>query len=291
MVSWTVVGFDSAWTPGNSGAIAGILHESSGRLREFEDPRVVNYAQAERVINEWQERFRPNRTIILLDQPTIVANEIGQRPVESVVSPSVSLRLGGMQPASRSRVEMFGATAPIWAFLRRFGGAADPFQLAGGTQVIETYPVLALIALKWLRDAPQSSSRPKILLVSDGRTSPADAERARAAIATGGVELSVVAIGSNADHTLLQQLADSTGGKAYFPSDLADLPRIVGREAARSSGGKPNRRRPPVKCWPDSTSGSAKTCREGTSQQSSSAGSTLIPTGCTTPMRAIHRPS
>ena len=147
-----LIGFDSAWTPGNSGAIAGILHESSGRLREFEGPRVVSYAQAEGVINEWQARFRPDRTIILLDQPTIVANETGQRPVESVVSPSVSLRLGGMQPASRSRVEMFGATAPVWAFLRRFGGAADPFRLVGGTQVIETYPVLALIALKWLRD-------------------------------------------------------------------------------------------------------------------------------------------
>jgi predicted RNase H-like nuclease len=57
-----------------------------------------------------------------------------------------------MQPASQSRVEMFGAAAPVWNFLRCFGGAADPLRLTDGTQVIETYPVLALIALRWLQN-------------------------------------------------------------------------------------------------------------------------------------------
>jgi predicted RNase H-like nuclease len=44
---------------------------------------------------------------------------------------------------------MFGKCAPIWPFLARFGGPADPLETVGDTRVIETYPVLAMIALLW----------------------------------------------------------------------------------------------------------------------------------------------
>jgi len=46
-----------------------------------------------------------------------------------------------------------------------------------------------------------------------------------------------VAIGANADRELLGQLAQSTGGRAYFPADVAELPLLVSREAARSRSG------------------------------------------------------
>jgi predicted RNase H-like nuclease len=147
-----VGGFDSAWTPGNSGATAGLLLTGGGGFREIGPPQVVSYSEAEQLILDWQWQFGPNRTLVLLDQPTIVVNPTGQRPVEGLVSPSVSLRLGGMQPASHSRIEILGAAAPVWNFLRRFGGAADPLRLTDGTQVIETYPVLVLIALRWLQN-------------------------------------------------------------------------------------------------------------------------------------------
>jgi predicted RNase H-like nuclease len=146
-----LVGFDSAWTPHNSGAIAALILRNDGNVQEIGLPVIVNYPEAERLILDWQREYTPDRTLILLDQPTIVKNPGGQRPVEGIVSSSVSLRLGGMQPASQSRVEMFGEAAPVWAFLTRFGGPADPLRLTGGSHVIETYPVLALIALGWLR--------------------------------------------------------------------------------------------------------------------------------------------
>lgn len=45
---------------------------------------------------------------------------------------------------------MFGEDAPIWPFLTQFGGAAYPLEsTASGTHVIETYPVLTMIALGW----------------------------------------------------------------------------------------------------------------------------------------------
>jgi nitrogen fixation protein FixH len=81
------------------------------------------------------------------------------------------------------------------------------------------------------------AAKRRILLISDGQTSPDDEQRLRSTIAGAGVEVSAVAIGSNTNRSLLQELANSTGGRAYFPGDLAELPKIVAREAARSRSG------------------------------------------------------
>lgn len=157
-----LVGFDSAWTAHNSGALAGVLRQDDGSFRELGPPRVADFDEAERIILGWQENLAPSKTFVLLDQPTIVKNPKGQRPVENIVSSPVSLRYGGMQPASTLRVEMFGESAPIWPFLNRFGGPADPLKPLGDTLVFETYPVLAMIALQWaLPDRRTSGRLPK----------------------------------------------------------------------------------------------------------------------------------
>ncbi len=93
-------------------------------------------------------------------------------------------------------------------------------------------------AFQWLhaQDRPPAARR-HIVLISDGRTSDDDAARLLGLARTGGVELSVVAIGSAANRRLLEELARSTGGRAYFSDDIRELPRMVAREAARSSAG------------------------------------------------------
>ena len=98
----------------------------------------------------------------------------------------------------------------------------------------------AALAARWLNDgaAQATISKRRILLISDGQTSAEDEQQLRAAIAGARVEVSAVAIGNAANRPLLQQLASSTGGRAYFPSDLAELPKIVAREAARSRSGQ-----------------------------------------------------
>lgn len=143
-----LIGFDSAWTAKNSGGLIGVLRSDNGTNTELGPPRIVNYTQAQEAILDWQAESTPSATIVLLDQPTIVTNPEGQRPVENIVGSAVS-RYGGMQPANRSKKEMFGTEAPVWDFLKRFGGAANPLGPVAGTLVIETYPVLAMIALGW----------------------------------------------------------------------------------------------------------------------------------------------
>jgi predicted RNase H-like nuclease len=161
-MSTLLVGFDSAWTAHNSGAIVGSLRDPDGTFHHIDLPQVADYAQAKEFIRKWQAELKPTMTLVMLDQPTIVVNDRGQRPVENIVCSAISLRRGGMQPAYTAKAEMFGAGAPLWPFLKDFGGAADPLQPLQDTNVFETYPVLALIALGWLlEDTRPSRGLPK----------------------------------------------------------------------------------------------------------------------------------
>ena len=154
-----LVGFDSAWTPTNSGALVGAIRFNDGTFHGLGTPQVVNYREAEAVILKWQAEQVPTATIVLLDQPTIVRNAAGQRPVENIVASPVSLRYGGMQPANTTREEMFGKEAPVWPFLTRFGGPADPLEPIADTRVFETYPVLAMMALGWMLPDSRAAGR------------------------------------------------------------------------------------------------------------------------------------
>ncbi len=144
-----LVGFDSAWAPTNSGALVGVVRTNDGMFRELGLPQLVNYSEAESTILDWQIRHQVESTAVLLDQPTIVKNVTGQRPVENLVASPVSRRYGGIQPTNTARTGMFGRDAPVWRFLERFGGPANPLEAVAGTRVFETYPVLTMIALGW----------------------------------------------------------------------------------------------------------------------------------------------
>ena len=45
-----MIGFDSAWTAANSGAIVGALRRDDGTLEGLGEPMMVDYEEAERVI-------------------------------------------------------------------------------------------------------------------------------------------------------------------------------------------------------------------------------------------------
>src|SRR5207244_1456864 len=107
--------------------------------------------------------------------------------------------LGAVRPTDPIGVVAFDA-API--VVSALAAAPDPQRLdealrginPGGSTAIA--PALTQAA-DWLRRA--RVTRRHVLLVSDGRTPPADAERLRAVVRNGGFELSVIAIGADAD--------------------------------------------------------------------------------------------
>jgi len=159
-VTTLLVGFDSAWTARNTGGLVGVLHDDDGRCRELGLDDAIDFEAAAERIESWRESCRPKRTLILIDQPTIVRNATRQRPVEHLAASPVSRRRGGVQPAKTGRAGMFDAEAPVWTFLSRFGGALDPLDCGSADpMIVETYPVLTLIALGWLREDSRSCGR------------------------------------------------------------------------------------------------------------------------------------
>ncbi|PRA53570.1 DUF429 domain-containing protein [Ochrobactrum sp. MYb68] len=142
----SVVGFDSAWTdkPKAPGALS-IIRCSKGISRLHLEPTLTSFGQALEIINE--ERSKVGKCVIAIDQPTIVPNFSGSRPVDKVAGSLISWIGGGVQPANRSKIGMFDDAAPIWRFKSELNADDDPEKARAADQgifLIEVFPALAL---------------------------------------------------------------------------------------------------------------------------------------------------
>ncbi len=140
------VGFDSAWTDRaeNPGAICAVGIKE-GEVVQFHAPRLASFDQALTFIQE--VRSKDGNTLVALDQPTVVPNQTGMRPVERVAASLISWLGGGVQPSNRRRLGMFCDASPIWRFLKKLDALEDPEQArtaVEGLYLIEVFPALAL---------------------------------------------------------------------------------------------------------------------------------------------------
>ena len=146
-----LIGFDSAWAdkPGKPGAICA-MRLADDAPAGFDPPRLAGFDAARDLI---RKRHRPgDLTLLAIDQPTIVANDTGARPVDRAVASLMSYSGGGIQPAFRggSKAALFGDGAPIWRFLDDLAFTDDPEAVAreqSGGVVVEAFPALAVLGL------------------------------------------------------------------------------------------------------------------------------------------------
>lgn len=143
------IGFDSAWTdnPTAPGAICAVGIEK-GYPALFQRPELVSFDQALVFIRK--VRSETGLTLVALDQPTVVPNSTGMRPVERVAASLVGWLGGGVQPSNRSRCRMFCDAAPIWHFLSELKAEEKPERARSadrGLHLIEVFPALALPSL------------------------------------------------------------------------------------------------------------------------------------------------
>lgn len=140
-----IVGFDSAWTITNRGALSAVI--ITDVVKEL-TPTVVSFEDALKIIRDIATRVPLQ--LVGIDQPLVVPNQSGRRRVEHVVSHPIGRRLGGVQPANRKREGMFDDAAPIWRFLEALGPSLDPKAARSathGTFALEVYPAISNIAL------------------------------------------------------------------------------------------------------------------------------------------------
>lgn len=156
-----IVGFDSAWTDNihARGAVCALVLDN-GEAVKFEPPCQASFKEALEFIK--REHRACDKCLVALDQPTIVPNTTGSRPVDRVAGSLIGFIGGGVQPANRSRVGMFDENAPIWRFKRNLGATEDPEVSRGaarGTFIVEVFPALALpvfeVAFNGYRQGPK----------------------------------------------------------------------------------------------------------------------------------------
>ncbi len=141
------IGFDSAWGDKNLGSIAWASFSDRG-LERCCLPKLASFNEAISVCKKL--RACHDFLLIGMDQPTIVENYEGMRPVEKVVGSLIGRLKGGVQPANRKRKE-FGPNAPFRRFLNEIDVLQDPMAARvsqEGAYLVEVYPVLALAALE-----------------------------------------------------------------------------------------------------------------------------------------------
>ena len=144
----TLIGFDSAWAGKTPGGICWATFVNK-RLEEIYEPQPATFEEAAKIIEE--KRDCTDYTLVALDQPTLVPNKTGCRPVEKVAASLISRLDGGVQPANQSKESMFGPEAPVWKFLDRLNARQNPPAARtanAGLYLIEVFPALALPALE-----------------------------------------------------------------------------------------------------------------------------------------------
>jgi len=142
-----IIGFDSAWADKSPGAICALEYDKSGRL-SLQQPGLVNFEKGSEFILKPKARY--SCTLVAMDQPTIVQNKTGMRPVERVVASLMGFTGGGVQPANTSKTFLFGPYAPIREFKSKLKANedAEKARLAtDGLHLIEVFPALALAGL------------------------------------------------------------------------------------------------------------------------------------------------
>ena len=142
------IGFDSAWGDKKPGSITWASF-SNQKLERCCLPKPAFFDDAVNVYNEL--RTCHDFLLIGIDQPTIVENPSGSRPVEGVVRPLIRKLGSAVLPANLEKSNLFGPSAPIQHFLSEINALQNPMTTRvsqEGAYVIEVYPVLALTALE-----------------------------------------------------------------------------------------------------------------------------------------------
>ena len=153
------VGFDSAWGGKNKGAISYAVFQD-GALEKEGLPQLVTFLEAAQIVNALHREC--DNVLVAIDQPIIVPNQSGSRPVDRVAGSLMGRLRSGTQSANRGKA-VFGNAAPVWQFIKDIGCSDMDFEAAkiaaGRIHLIEVYPALALPALQPALMERQSAAR------------------------------------------------------------------------------------------------------------------------------------
>ena len=149
MMREAFVGFDSAWAGKTPGGIAWATFEG-GRLTAFTEPKLARFDEAAGIIETLGSEC--DYVLVAVDQPTLVPNETGSRPVDRIARCLISKLGSGVQPANRGREAFFWLERADLAVPRTSWGLARTLRRrrtsTHGLHLLEVFPALALPSLE-----------------------------------------------------------------------------------------------------------------------------------------------
>lgn len=137
-----LIGFDSAWGERAKGYITAALQDNSDSLEFILTPTAVRWQSALELINTLYDKTNATCVSIFIDQPVIIKNQAGQRPVEKIVSSIIGTLGGGVQAAYLDS-HLHSDDSNLQHFIARC-------QQSFECEIIETYPTLSNVACGWL---------------------------------------------------------------------------------------------------------------------------------------------
>jgi hypothetical protein len=133
----------SCWA-GKQGAVCAFLSLGADQGVSFKPPLLANFDEALSFIRD-QIRLH-DYCLVAVDQPTIVPNETGCRPVDRVAASLISYMGGGVQPSNRKK-HCSWRRSTLWRFKQGLGAHESPEEsrsAENGLFIIEVFPALAL---------------------------------------------------------------------------------------------------------------------------------------------------
>ncbi len=179
----------------------------------------------------------PNLAIIfVLDRSSSMGESVGQGTRLDIVKVATLDAIDLLDPETQVGVVAFDLNAYSVVPLQPAGNREaireqiERLETGGGTWI---YTGLGLGFVELSRVDPDF--RRHLVLMSDGRSQPANYQLLMGLISDAGMTVSTAAIGSGADVRLMEELARLGGGAAHATNDFQDLPSILAREASRFS--------------------------------------------------------
>lgn len=150
MHKYVMTGFDSAWSANNKGAIISMVVD--GTDKRIEGPLVVSFDDAYKHIVDIGSGIENH--LVAIDQPLVVSNAQGSRPVERLVGSVMGTVGSATQRASLGKSKLWGNDAPLWDFLLKLNGMnfshVDIQQKTtgfNGRRYLEVYPAFGNLGL------------------------------------------------------------------------------------------------------------------------------------------------
>lgn len=122
------VGFDSAWAGKKPGGIVWTSFEF-GEFNCCTTPRLTSFDDAATLIQKLDGIH--DYVLVAMDQPTVVPNTEGLRPVERVAGSLLGKLNSGVQSTNRSKPP-FNDDAPVWRFLSQISARECPLAARNG---------------------------------------------------------------------------------------------------------------------------------------------------------------